>query len=223
MKRHIGKIASTDQRCVIAYMQLPGREDHALVIPTDALPARYEQAVMDIVESNEGQADETLANVLSRRIMPDTGKSVLQTLHEQRYLQPVPVSNVLMLPQPNMPFPLEQILTGLRRTIPQNSNPRYADAAMQKYNPHTANQRADNLEETTAMAKNLLVEADMLQESADMKRKQAYQIAPHLQPNTTLPTNAAVTDAYTAPATAEKKVSVKKARPSRRKTAEKAA
>jgi len=187
IKRHVGKIASTEQRCVVAYMQIPNREDHALVIPTDSLIPLYHQAVMDVLESNEGQQDETLANVLSRRIMPDTGKSILQTLHETGKLMPVPVSDILMYPQPNTPFPLEMILNGMKRNIPQNTNPRYADAAMQKYNPHTANQRADNFEESTGIARNLLVEADMLQEEADRKRKQAYTIAPHLQPNTPLP------------------------------------
>ena len=186
IKRHVGKIASTEQRCVVAFMQIPNREDHALVIPTDTLPPLYHQAVMDVLESNEGQQEETLANVLGRRIMPDTGKSIFQTLHERRHLIPVPVSDILMLPQPNSPFPLEMILNGLKRNIPQNTNPRYADAAMQKYNPHTANQRADNFEESTGIAKNLLVEAQMLQEEADRKRKQAYDIAPHLQPNAPL-------------------------------------
>jgi hypothetical protein len=216
-KRHVGKIASTDQRCVVAYMQIPSREDHALVIPTDSLPPRYEQAVMDIVESNEGQADETLANVLGRRIM-ENGKSVLQSLHELGKLQAVPVSNILMLPQPNMPFPLEHILNGLRRNIPQNTNPRYADVAMQKYNPHTTNQRADGVEEATGQARNLLIEAEMLQEEADRKRKQAYQIAPHLEPNATSPSYTDVVQARSENKAMEVE---KKVRPSRRK-AEKA-
>jgi len=182
LKKHVGKIASTDSRCVIAYMQIPGREDHALVIPTDSLPPRIEQAVMDLLESNEGQSEATLGNVLGRRIL-ENGKSVLQALHESGYLKPVPVSNILMLPSPNMPFPLEQILKDMGKSVPQNTAPRFADAAMQKYNPHTANQSADSIEHASAQAKNLLIEAEMLQEEVDRKRKAAYTIAPHLEPN----------------------------------------
>ena len=50
MMRHVAKIANTDQRCVVAFLQIPGREDHALVIPTDSLPPRTEQAVMDLLK-----------------------------------------------------------------------------------------------------------------------------------------------------------------------------
>lgn len=216
LKKHVGKIASTDSRCVVAYMQIPGREDHALVIPTDALPPRVEQAVMDLLESNEGQAEATLGNVLGRRIM-ENGKSVLQALHESGYLQPVPVSNVLMLPAPNMPFPLEQILRDMGKHVPQNtSQPRFADAAMQKYNPHTANQSADEREQATAKAKMILIEAEMLQEEADRKRATAYAIAPHLEPNTKI-TEAPKAKAPKVAPVAVADVAEKKVRTSRRK------
>jgi hypothetical protein len=222
--RHIGKIASTDQRCVVAFMQLPDKPDHALVILTDPLPPRYQQALMSILESNEGQADETLANVLARRIMPDTGKTVLVTLHERGYLQPMPVSNVLMLPRPNMPFPLEQILQGMNRIVPQSDAPRYADAAMQKFNPHTSNQKADAIEQSTRIASNLLIEAEMLEATAEKKRKDAYALAPHLQPAHLQPyqvkeINQGKTDKQSAKKVAAEVVVAKKVRaPAKRKT-----
>lgn len=187
-KRHIGKITNTDQRCVVVFMQIPGREDHALVAPTDNLPARHEQALMDILESNEGQAEETLANVLHRRLMPDTGKSVLQTLHEQNFLVAVPVSSIIMYPRPNMPFALAQILEGMGRLVtpaPAIDPASVADAYLgsgDKFNPHAHNAKSNSVEQHAAMARNLLFEAADLETVARIKREQAYRLAPDLAP-----------------------------------------
>jgi len=181
-KRHIGKIRNTDQRCVIIFMQLPGREDHALVLPTDNMPARYEQAVMEILESQEGQAEETLADALNRRILPETGQTVLAALHLNKMLEAVPVDNVLMMPRPNMPFPLRQVLTGMGRAIPNTAETTLVET--QKFNPHLANQKAATVHESAGIANNLLAEAADLEAEARRKRERAYQYAPHLAPVT---------------------------------------
>ena len=46
MKKHIGRIANTDQRVVVVFMQIPGKDDHALVVSTDNLPERFHQATI---------------------------------------------------------------------------------------------------------------------------------------------------------------------------------
>jgi hypothetical protein len=190
MKRHIGKMANTDQRLVVVFMQIPGREDHALVIPTDTLPARYEQAVMEILESPEGQAEETLANTLSRRLMPDTGKPVLQALHDAGILKPVPIANIMMMPMPNMPFPLVTILEGMGRSVvaspvKQAAAPVADMSAVEKYNQIAVNQKIEGVENRRAIAQNLLIEAEMLEGEARKKRARAYSVAPEMAPKTT--------------------------------------
>lgn len=179
MKRHIGKLVNTDQRCVVVYMQIPGREDHALIVATDHMHPRFEQAVMEILESPEGQADPVLANVLARRLMPESGKSVLQAMHEMGILTPVHVDRVIMLPQPNMPFPLRQIIEGMGNTLPKVDD---SIEPQPKFNPHTANTQAMSDENRAAIARNLLVEADLLEGDAKRKREQAYAYAPELRP-----------------------------------------
>jgi len=194
MKRHIGKMVNTDQRLVIVFMQIPGREDHALVIPTDTLPARYEQAVMEILESPEGQADETLANTLHRRLMPDTGKPVLQTLHEAGILKAVPVANIMMLPMPNMPFPLTMILESMGRDVKPTSNApppviENSMTAVEKYNQILVNQKIEGVEQRRAIAQNLLIEAEMLEGEARKKRDLAYKNCPEMAPKMAPPTS----------------------------------
>jgi hypothetical protein len=178
MKRHIGKIKNTDQRCVVVFMQIPGKEDHALVVSTDNLPPRFEQALMDIVESTEGQADAVLANVLSRRLLGDTGQPVLQALHESGFLRTVHIDQVVMLPLPNMPFPLRQIIIDMGGTAPVSMEPQ---AVAEKFNPHTTNADAADAQTKLGLARGLLIEAEMLEGDARRKREQAYRYAPELK------------------------------------------
>jgi hypothetical protein len=182
-KRHVGKIANTDQRCIVAWMQIPNREDHALCIPTDGLPPRMEQAVMQVLESAEGQAEEVLANILSRRKMPDSPNNTLfEALHAGRHMVAVPVSQVVMFPRPNMPFPLVDILRSMGKLV-QNVTPEEIKAR-EKFNTHAHNKAAMTAEQRIGVARGLLVEAELLEAEVKQKRARAYDLAPELEPKT---------------------------------------
>ena len=71
MKKHIGKIKSTDKRCVVINSMIPGKEDHALVVDSDALPDKFHDALMTLLESTEGQSAKVLGDLLSRRRYQD--------------------------------------------------------------------------------------------------------------------------------------------------------
>jgi hypothetical protein len=192
MKRHIAK-TNLDQRCVVLFMQIPGRESHALICQIDALPPRLEQAVMDVIESAEGQADPVLANVLSRRLLPDTGENLMQALHDRGHLSPIPVDNVLMLPMPNMPFPLRQIIEQMGGTVPQSMQSETSEQqATEKFNPHAAIPQSEANSNMSGTAKNLLIEAQMLEADAKAKREKAYTLAPELRPRTIIADEVAV-------------------------------
>ena len=175
MKRHIGRMANTDQKIVVVFMQIPGKEDHALVVSTDNLPPRMEQYMMQILESPEGQGDENLGNVLGRRLMPESTDTLFQTLHNQGFLKSVPVDNVIMYPAPNQPHPLRGILENLGRLAPKTN------AETEKYNPYVTNQGASTKEDGLGVANNLLVEAELLEEEARKKRERAFSYAPQLR------------------------------------------
>lgn len=188
--RHIGKIANTDQKCVVAFMQIPDAEDFALVIPTDNLQPMLEQAVQDRVMSQEGQQAETLAVVLGRYKMPDTGQSIMEALHNQGKLVKVPVHNILMLPKPNQPVKLSFILEnwpgGSRLKGAHNHQQQHVNNAWEndKFNPHQHNQHANTTENSRMAASNLIIEAEMLEADAMRKRNEAYKRDPSLRPQT---------------------------------------
>lgn len=181
MKKHIAKLTNTDQRCVVVFMQIPGDRSHALIVSTDTLPPRFEQAVMEVVESAEGQADPVLANVLNRRLLPDTGENLLTALHHGQLLRRVHIDQVIMMPRPNMPISLRKVidLMGGEAPEPSAEHPEIDDA---KFNPHTQNTAAMASEERVGIARNLLMEAADLEHVARQKREKAYAVAPELAP-----------------------------------------
>lgn len=182
MMRHVAKIAQTDQRCVVAFLQIPNREDHALVIPTDSLPPRMEQAVMDVLKTSEGQTEENFGLALSRHLLPDTGQNILEALHAQNRLIPVPVDQVLMLPRPNHPIKLRTVLESMGRMANAETNDLMQTYQVEKFNPHTQNQRAETDEQRRAIANNLIAQAEMLEADARRKRQEAYSFEPSLRP-----------------------------------------
>lgn len=183
MKRHIGKVTNTDQRCVVVWMQIPNRESHALVCSIDNLPPRIESALMTIVESQEGQGDPTLANVLNRRLMPDMGnKTVLTCLHEMGLLSAVPVDNITMMPVPNMPFPLRRILQDMGQIVPDAAPAPAANPAEVKFNAYGDAVQRDATDLEKGKAKLKILEAELLEGEAQKKREEAYAYDPSLRP-----------------------------------------
>ncbi len=133
-------MARTDQRLIVIFMQIPDREDHALIVASDSLPPRFEQALMQVVQSPEGQNAQDLGTVLARRLMPDTNASLLTTLHTAGLLQPVPVDNIVMFPLPNQAYPLRKILESMGRLITPPAPPQFANPYGEQFTDPLANQ-----------------------------------------------------------------------------------
>lgn len=189
MMRHVGKLKQTDTRCVVVMMQIPGREDHALIVESDSLPDHYHQNVMNILESKEGQANINFGDELGRRQMfiADRGNmSVMQALHEARFLRAVHIDSVVMTPVPGSAYPLRQVLEGMNAPLPGEKTmlDPANDPNATKFNPHQHNQEAKSSEDKISQAQGILTQADFLQAEANAKREEAYRIAPELRPQT---------------------------------------
>lgn len=133
-------MARTDQRLIVIFMQIPDREDHALIVASDSLPPRFEQALMQVVQSPEGQNAQDLGTVLARRLMPDTNASLLTTLHTAGLLQPIPVDNIVMFPLPNQAYPLRKILESMGRLITPPAPQPFQNPYEQQFTDPLANQ-----------------------------------------------------------------------------------
>lgn len=188
MMRHVGKLAQTDTRCVVVMMQIPGREDHALVIESDSLPDIYHQNVMQVLESKEGQSNINFADELGKRQMfiADRGNmSILQALHEAKFLRPISVDSVVMTPTPGNAYPLRKVLEGMGKTV-AGEEKSVLDPANDpnnvKFNPHTYNRDINTSEDKLNAAKGILNQAKYVDAEANKLREQAYAMAPELRP-----------------------------------------
>lgn len=175
-KKHVGRIKNTDRRCVVVYMQIPDNEDKALIVDTDALPDRFHDALMDIIDSTEGQATPHLHTLLSRRILPDLGVDMLNALHHYGQLRPTLIDNIIMYPAPNAPCPLRTIVDYVNGTV----STILPESKLE--NRILENQRSDREEGHLNVARNILMQAADLEAEANRKREQAYRMAPSLRP-----------------------------------------
>lgn len=217
MMRHVGKLASTDSKCVVIMMQIPDRLDHALIVESDSLPDLYHQNLMSLVESQEGQANPILANLLGARNMFLEGvgnKTVMEALHLGGFLRPIPVESVVMMPTPGQAHNLKDIL------LQQGALPTDGEGAevelgrdpneSTKFNPMEHNRDLQADENMIGTAKGVLLQADILAQEANVMREKAYAMAPSLRPKAKAPAKA------TANKAAAKKAPAKRGRPSKK-------
>lgn len=95
--KHTGKMKNNGAKVLVAYRTLPGESDSALVVDVARLSDAQHDELMKVVESNQAQTANELADVLSRRYFPD-GRQMLTALHTDGRLKKVGTSDVLMTP-----------------------------------------------------------------------------------------------------------------------------
>lgn len=174
MMKHVGVVKNTSRKCVVVMMSLPQDEGNALIIETDSLPDRLSDSLNDALTSAAGQESASFSDVLHRRMMPDGSGTMLEAFHHAGLLRREPVENINMLPMPNYPVPLKDILAQLRAMSGQEVKPIPTN--------YSGNQTADAVESRTSLAKSILFQATELEREAARKREEAYRVAPELRP-----------------------------------------
>jgi hypothetical protein len=173
--KHIGIEPSTNSRIALIIPVLEGT-DHCLIVYVDRLPRDLKDGFDHVLNSSEGQAAQKLADVLSRRLYSDTKSDYLATLHNYKFLVKAPIDSIEMTPMPSIKLPLRTVL------VESGLIPRPIAEAVDKFNPHLHNSTAATHGETLGTARNMLIEAKMLEDAARTKRDEAYRLAPSLRP-----------------------------------------
>jgi hypothetical protein len=106
--KHVGKMKNNGAKVVIAYRTLPGDHQSALVIGTGSLDPSYHDSLMNLIQDDNAQQANELADVLAVRKFPD-GNNMLQWLHVNGFLKKVPTNLVLMTPNSNVSVPLDEL------------------------------------------------------------------------------------------------------------------
>ena len=177
MIKHTGKVDSTGRRVVVVFPSIPEDQDNCLVVDVDALDPKYHDGLMQAVESPEGQETNKLYEVLGRKLFWD-GKNILNTLHEKGFLRRVPVDTVTLIPSPTDTLPLKEFNAYQQMVNETKQDPAVPLSSSTKAGAMT--QPADENDQD-GIARNLLIQAEMLEADALKKRHEAEAVSPGIQ------------------------------------------
>lgn len=155
---------------------------------------------MNVIQSAEAQESNNISDVLNRRTFPD-GSNMLTSLHYDKKLAKVSVSLVKLTPTPSTAIPLGDVNAEIRKLENKSNPPSKIEADPSTLETKVTTKQVEGTpanEEATAVteevssdsvAKNLLVQATMLEEDAEVllrdaeaKKEEAYRIDPELRP-----------------------------------------
>lgn len=192
LKKHAGQLSNTGVRVAVVFRKLPNDDNSCLIVETERLPDSYHDAIIQCLNSKEAFETNEFYEVLNRRTFPD-GTNCLTSLHQRGFLRKEPVSNVVMLPLPGQAVPLALI----NATIDGKVNEYKASAQSKTQQPvedtrtpaekqaaaeALAAKMQGEVPDPMVVAKNLIAQAEVLENEAEKKREEAYSLAPDLKP-----------------------------------------
>lgn len=196
--KHVGKIKNTGSKVLVAFRTLPGESNMCLVIPTDPLPDRYHDAIMELVETDFAQESYEFGEALFIKYFPD-GRPMLPALSQDGRMQKVPTENVIMSPTPNNEIKLSDLniliaeqkncavddlctfVKGFPTEQPKDEITEVAEAPIKKTNnKNTAVLKAEDnaVLSDKDLARSYRSQADAMYKEAAKLRKQADELDP---------------------------------------------
>jgi hypothetical protein len=189
--KHVGRIISTKQRCLVAYRTLPGDSHYCLVIPTDSLTDAYHNSIINLVESQAAQDSYEFAEVLMRNYFSD-GNNMLKWLHANGLLLKMATSSIEMCPTTSITVQLSelnQIIAEQRGvsvddlSIPPSSDESKVieakkEASLAKPTAVVEESKTVDMNDPVATAKHYRSQADKLAKEAANFRRLAEELVP---------------------------------------------
>lgn len=178
--KHIGKMKNNSARVAIVYRTLPGEPTNALVCGTQGLPDSHHDSLMNLLESDNGQQANELADILAVRKFPD-GSNMLGYMHERGHLKKVPTNMVLVTPNTQTSIPLDQI----NQMIADQKGVSVEDLAVTSdtQEPQPVRKKKEPVvpDSPEVKAAKLRSEADALYKQAKLLREQAEELVPTIK------------------------------------------
>lgn len=106
--KHIGRMQNTGAKVVVAFRCLPGESNFALVIPVANLNDSYHDALMTLLESDQGQQAFEFGEAMHSRHFPD-GRPMLVAMQQDNRMAKVATDAVIMTPTHNTNIPLSDL------------------------------------------------------------------------------------------------------------------
>jgi len=111
--KHVGKQISTNDKVILLFREVPGEPDNCLVCRTAALSQDDHDSLITVLESDEGQQTNVLAEILHVK-MNGAGRPILESLHTSGKIMKLPASDVALTPQPGQAISLSEVNAAIR-------------------------------------------------------------------------------------------------------------
>ena len=186
LKKHVGILSNTGVRVAVVFRKLPNDETHCLLVETERLPDSYHDQVIQVLNSREAFETNDFYEVLNRRSFPD-GTNCLTSLHTRGFLRKESVSNVNMIPLPGQVVPLALINATIDKKVEEyKAGLNQQSSPTQGFElpiiPNNIPNPTKPVGDPSAIAKGLILQAELLEQDANAKREEAYAMAPNLKP-----------------------------------------
>jgi hypothetical protein len=190
--KHVGKMKNTGTKVLVVFRCLPGDTGNALVLPTATLPDAYHDAIIQLVDSDQGQDVFEFGEIMFIRHFPD-GRPMLLALQQDGRLQKVPTDSVIMTPSINAEIPLDELnaLIAEQKGISIGDLPSLvsgapkekpaAKAPIEKPSVEPAAPQTTEVLSDKDLAKSFRSQADSLYKEAARLRKQADDLDPPIK------------------------------------------
>ena len=187
LKKHSGLLKNTGVRVAVVFRKLPNDDKTCLIVETERLPDSYHDYVIQTLNSREASETNDFYEVLNRRTFPD-GTNCLTSLHQRGFLRREPVTNVTMMPLPGQAVPLELINATIDKTVDQYMARQKTQSAADDVANTVAAAKEAMANDPVAVAKGLILQAELLEKDAAAKREEAYALDPESRPGRGRPT-----------------------------------
>lgn len=166
-------------RLIVAYKQIPGNPLRSLVIKLDSMTRDVDrEELRSMVTSPEGQAERDFINILHK-------KNLLKFYHDNKYFSDVAIDDVVMTPGNGQSIPLREVINSLNQRNGLGPLPTPEQLKNLSEKDPASSMKRDELMQAgskTAMAKNALIQAKLMQDEVNKKIKQALELDPSVKP-----------------------------------------
>jgi hypothetical protein len=214
--KHVGQVANTGLKCIVVFREIYDENgnvtepDNCLIVETERLPDMEHDDIVRVVESPAGQEAEEFYQIAHRSMFAD-GINMLVKLNNRGYLKKYPTKQILMTPNSSTSIPLSEIneiiqkqKTGMSEQDIANSMVDDTDKAPRTATSLSPSQTIDQAVPTnepvmddSALAQNMLDQANTYEAEVKRLREEAYAMAPDLKPKRGRPKAKATADANT--------------------------
>jgi len=192
--KHIGRHG--ERKVAIVYKTVPDQDHMALVVYTETMNMGMHDAMMKVIESDEGQAENELADVLFRNLFTD-GRKMLETLHREGMLKKVEARQIIVTPNAKSSVNLGELNEILKemasgkdaadRLANLDTNAGLVDPSKRPAVESPSNGALDDsalAQQQLAQAQRMENEAKSLIAESKLLTKEAYKLDKNLKPKT---------------------------------------